>query len=146
MASRRGRLTSVTERIREIGLRKALGATRSDLTSQFLAESVALTVIGGMHASTCRPPCRRGLQRVGVARVRAILGGETGPRRDVVLMNAAAALLAAGKADDLASGVALARDSIDSGRAQAALDALGAVSRRLAAAASRRVPETEATL
>jgi putative ABC transport system permease protein len=41
-------LTTVTERIREIGLRKALGATRSDLTSQFLAEAVALTVIGGL--------------------------------------------------------------------------------------------------
>jgi putative ABC transport system permease protein len=41
-------LTTVTERIREIGLRKALGATRADLTSQFLAESVALTVLGGV--------------------------------------------------------------------------------------------------
>jgi putative ABC transport system permease protein len=41
-------LTTVTERIREIGLRKALGATRADLTSQFLAEAVALTVLGGL--------------------------------------------------------------------------------------------------
>jgi len=41
-------LTTVTERIREIGLRKALGATRSDLTSQFLVEAVALTVLGGL--------------------------------------------------------------------------------------------------
>ena len=67
--------------------------------------------------------------------VRAILAGETGPRRDVVLMNAAAALVAAGKAADLAEGVRLARTSIDSGRALAVLDELAAVSQRLAAAA-----------
>ena len=78
--------------------------------------------------------------------VRAILGGEIGPRRDVVLLNAAAALLAAGKVTDLAAGVALARESIDSGRALSALDALGELSRRLSAAASRAKPVTEASL
>ena len=54
----------------------------------------------------------------------AILAGEKGPRRNVVLLNAAAALVAADRADDFKDGIDLARKAIDEGNAKAKLDAL----------------------
>ncbi len=53
---------------------------------------------------------------------RAVLGGERGPRRDVVLLNASAALRAAGLADDWRQGLELAAGAIDSGRAAEVLE------------------------
>jgi anthranilate phosphoribosyltransferase len=47
----------------------------------------------------------------------AVLQGEKGPRRDIVLLNTAAALIVGNKAADLETGIVLAADSIDSGRA-----------------------------
>jgi anthranilate phosphoribosyltransferase len=49
--------------------------------------------------------------------VTSVLQGEKGPRRDIVLLNAAYALVAAGKVATPAEGMALAAEAIDSGRA-----------------------------
>jgi anthranilate phosphoribosyltransferase len=61
---------------------------------------------------------------------RRVLGGELGPQRDIVLLNAAAGLVAAGVSDDLSSGLVLGAKAIDDGRAEAVLDQLVAISRQ----------------
>lgn len=63
--------------------------------------------------------------------LRRVLEGAAGARRDIALLNAAAALVAAEAATDLAGGLELARTSIDSGAALDRLDALLAYSARL---------------
>lgn len=59
--------------------------------------------------------------------LRALLDGAEGPYRDIVLYNAAAAFVVAGKAENLEAGVTLAAKSIDTGAAKAALDKLVAI-------------------
>ncbi len=65
------------------------------------------------------------------ATIRSILAGEDGPRRDLVVLNAAAVITVAGEADDLREGIARAAQSIDSGSAAERLEAFVAGTRRL---------------
>ena len=77
-------------------------ATRADLTVESAEESAAV--------------------------VRSVLGGEDGPAADIVVLNAAAAIAAAGAAPDLAAGIDVGRESIRSGAAGEALAKLVAIS------------------
>ncbi len=98
---------------------------------------------GVVRSSTVRPEdfglprsslqdLRGGDREENAAIVRHVLAAEAGPRRDIVLMNAAAALVVGGKAHDFKEGVALAAESVDSGAAAAKLAGLIALSQRLA--------------
>jgi anthranilate phosphoribosyltransferase len=66
------------------------------------------------------------------ATTRAILAGETGPRRDIAVLNAGAAIYAAGRAASIADGVQAAAEAIDSGAAAAKLDHYVRLSEELA--------------
>ena len=68
------------------------------------------------------------------AAITGLLAGQPGPYRDIVLLNSAAALVLAGRATDLKSGVALAASAIDSGKAKAKLAELVAITNRAPAA------------
>ena|SRR5690348_1238341 len=74
------------------------------------------------------PDLRGGDAQANAAALLDVLKGKKGPYRDVTLLNAAAALVVAGRASDLAQGIALATKSIDSGEAEGRLDRLIAVS------------------
>ncbi|NLO86192.1 MAG: anthranilate phosphoribosyltransferase [Clostridiales bacterium] len=65
---------------------------------------------------------RGGTPAENAAITRAVLGGEQGPKRCAVLMNAGAALFVAGKADNIADGITLAAELIDNGDALKKLD------------------------
>jgi anthranilate phosphoribosyltransferase len=78
----------------------------------------------------CAPAdLRGGTPEENAAAIRAVLGGERGPHRDAVLLNAAGAIAAAGRAEGLAAGLAAAAEAVDSGTAAVRLDELVAFSR-----------------
>lgn len=85
--------------------------------------AVSLEAIKGGDAQRC------------AAITRAVLEGERGPARDVTVLNAGAALLVAGRADDLRAGCALAAQAIDDGRARAKLDQFLAITQSFAGGA-----------
>ena len=67
---------------------------------------------------------RGGDRQVNLEIANSVLGGAPGPRRDIVLVNAAAALVAAGSAETFLEGMALGVVSIDSGAARRKVEAL----------------------
>lgn len=70
---------------------------------------------------------RGGDAEANAAALSALLDGATGPYRNIVLLNAAAALVVADRADDLKEGVAIAARSLDSGAARSALEGLARI-------------------
>ena len=129
----------VAEALRRLGTRRALVVHGSDGLDEFTLGGpslVADTADGeAAGAREVRPeslglePADRealagGSPQDNADIVLAILRGAGGPRRDVVCLNAAAALVAGGRARDLAEGLELARRSIDGGAALERLEAL----------------------
>jgi anthranilate phosphoribosyltransferase len=106
--------TTTTSTITEVvGGRVERSTVDPSLLGLDLAEPVAL--VGGDAEANA-------------AVARKVFAGEAGAARDVVVLNAAAGLVAAGVCDDLASGVAVAQTAIDNGSAELALDRLVAIS------------------
>jgi anthranilate phosphoribosyltransferase len=83
----------------------------------------------------CAPgDLRGGSPAENASAIRAVLDGRPGPRRDAILLNAAGAIAASGHARDLAAGLELAAEVVDSGAAAERLEALVAFSCGVAAA------------
>ena len=132
----------LAEALGELGAIRALVVHGSDgldevttrgRTDAVLLEDGAVSPVSINPASLGMPPPIQGALRGGTADenaeiVRSLLEGESGARRDIVLINAGAAIWVAGAAEGLKEGIELARRSIDSGAARERLESLIAVS------------------
>jgi len=128
--------------LRQLGRRRAWavhGSVGEDLGMDELSTlgpTDVCSVDGNVIASHCIDPCALGFQPAPLSSLRGgdcatnaqilleVLGGAPGPKRDIVLLNAAAGFVVAELAKDLETGLALAAEVIDSGRALAKLKAL----------------------
>ena len=92
----------------------------------------------------CKPEALKGGDpEENAAAMQALLAGEPGPVRDFVLLNAGASLVVAGRADDLKTGAGLAAESIDTGKARAALEQLVAITNEPMPILDEDAPEEE---
>jgi anthranilate phosphoribosyltransferase len=125
----------MAETLVRLGVRRALVFNAPGLDElSTAAPSLVIEVMDGQRRQRQLDPAEFGLTpaspddlRGGDAArnaeiARAVLAGERGPRRDIVLLNASAALRAAGLASDWREGIGLAADAIDRGAAGALLD------------------------
>ena len=135
-------LVSMAETLRTLGSERVWLVHGSDGLDEITTTGVTHVVElkdGNIHAFDITPE-DAGVQRAKLADLKggdpshnaaaltAVLDGAHGPYRDIAILNSAAALIVAGKAANLKEGAALAAQSIDEGRARAALARLVAVS------------------
>ncbi|HET8668557.1 MAG TPA: anthranilate phosphoribosyltransferase, partial [Terriglobales bacterium] len=128
----------LAEALRELGLKRALVVHGSDGLDEITITGttrIAEVRSGNVHTYEVEPE-QFGLRRAPMADIsggdvaanaaiiRTILDGQHSPRRDVVLLNASAALVAAGRADSIMEAMPVAAQSIDSGAAKTKLQAL----------------------
>jgi anthranilate phosphoribosyltransferase len=134
----------VAHTLARLGVEKALVVTSHDGLDELTTTdtNIVHTVEHGSVSSRVIDAVNLGLARArfedlvvatlddAVRVAREVLAGKPGPARDMVLLNAAGALVAADAAADLRDGIALARKAIDTGAAAAVLDGLIAESNR----------------
>ncbi|HUC35673.1 MAG TPA: anthranilate phosphoribosyltransferase [Acidimicrobiales bacterium] len=113
----------------EEGARQPDGTTLHDEVRRYTVDAADLGI-----ASATLDDLRGGDAASNAEVVKRVLGGEVGPHRDVVVLNAAAGLVVAGLAKELADGVGMAGAVLDDGRAQGVLEGLVRVSQEAARA------------
>jgi anthranilate phosphoribosyltransferase len=128
----------VAEALGQLGLERALVVHGQDGMDELTTTTTswAASLEGGKVREIEIAPEEIGVKRARMAELKGgdaahnaeaihkVLAGEKNAFRDIVLLNSAAALMVAGKVRDLKEGAALAIQSIDSGRAKAALETL----------------------